>query len=50
MKGVEQLKVLYLVKSYDQIEYLNIRTVVLKPGVATHLCVADFLQGVTKTS
>ena len=25
MKGVEQLKVLYLVKSYDQIEYLNIR-------------------------
>jgi hypothetical protein len=25
MKGVEQLKVLYLVKFYDQIEYLNIR-------------------------
>jgi hypothetical protein len=24
--------------------------VVLKPGVVTHLCVADFLQGVAKTS
>ncbi len=28
---------------------LEARPVVLKPGVATHFCVADFLQGVAKT-